>query len=504
MKKLILSAFAVSLILMPLMAHPQPEELDDFLGLESSILPDLKGLQRFTPPTLHERESWRVNPDKVEIDLALPNKGQGFSIIPWSSQDPEDWLNINKWVMERTIKDETPDWKIRLRQLAHKELAGKILQCIGLCEVYRGSNKAKVQHLSRILEGDEIKTDKDSVAWVYLMDGSLMRLSPETSVSINEFNISKDIFFILARLNQGHLFFHPRESKEFPMEIKPETDAISLPLLVREANQQHYEREIYKNQSDEKRLLEVLSLDENAIIKQINVLNTLRSDHEKFMAMKTRIMIVTPNSSLVAKDVGLDYVYIPGGKSYFKKRTTREGEECAVYLRGYSMTQPFNISDMDWFEVYQNGRNYNPMSDVPGTLQVLELLTKRIKTIELAREVWVRDFTIPIIKARSDAALLGKNFGYTLWGDELARRFEFLIEHTRRIETTNLRSIENLLVKLEASGKKIDRELHDGPYQVSLNHYLLGLKKRYDKSKIRVRDMSDLQYYVWILKNGKF
>lgn len=504
MKKLILSAFAVSLIVMPHVGHSQTEAVDDFLGLESEILPELKGKQRFTTQDLHESPALQVRPENVEIDLPAPNKGQGYSIIPWSTQDPEDFLSINTWLIERKIKDETPDWKIRLRQAEHKELVGKILQCKGTCEVYRGSNKANVQHLSRITEGDEVKTGKNSVAWIYLMDGSLMRLSPETSVSMNEFNLTKNDFFILARLNQGHIFFHPRTSKDLPMEYAPETDSVSLPVMVREANQQNFERGVFKYQTDSQRVSEVMNLDETAVKNQINVLNSYKSDNNPSMTLKTRVMIVSPNSSLVAKDVSFDYVYLPGGKAYFKKRTTEEGEEYSLHLRGYAMTQPFTVNEMNWYEVDQNGRNYSPMTDVPGTLQVLELITKRIKTIELAREIWVKDFTLPIMKSRNDAIALARDFGYTLWGDEMSRRFDFLVEYTRRIETTNLRSIENLLVKLEASGETIRRELSDEQYQVSLNHYLLGLKNRYDKKKMRVRDMNDLQYYVWILKNGKF
>jgi predicted metalloprotease len=78
------------------------------------------------------------------------------------------------------------------------------------------------------------------------------------------------------------------------------------------------------------------------------------------------------------------------------------------------------------------------------------------------------------------------------------------VEYTRRVETTNLRSLENLLTKLEDKGEKVRRDLSEDHYRSSLNHYLLGLKSRYDNKKMRVREMNDLQYYVWILRNGKF
>jgi hypothetical protein len=50
----------------------------------------------------------------------------------------------------------------------------------------------------------------------------------------------------------------------------------------------------------------------------------------------------------------------------------------------------------------------------------------------------------------------------------------------------------------------VKKELSEDNYRASLNHYLLGLKSRYDGKKMRVREMNDLQYYVWILKNGKW
>ena len=71
------------------------------------------------------------------------------------------------------------------------------------------------------------------------------------------------------------------------------------------------------------------------------------------------------------------------------------------------------------------------------------------------------------------------------------------------METTNLKSMENLLAKLETNGEFNQKEMDDGHYQAALNSYLLQLKKRYINKRMQVREMNDLQYYVWILRNGK-
>ncbi len=504
MKKLILSAYVVSLIILSQLTHAQTEGIDDFLGLESEVLPELKGGQRFTSPDLHQKESWNVLEKNVEQDQQAPNYGQGHSIIPWGTQTPEDFLSIHTWMTERALKDQTPDWKIRLRHSEHKELMGKVLQCRGVCDVYRGSSKASVQHLSQIKEGDELKTEANSVAWVYLMDGSLIRVSPSSSISFHEFNIGQSEIFILARLNRGHIFWHARNKKEVLPEFSPETDSVSLPLMIREANQGYFERLRFAAQTDREHLTETIDLDEHAIKDQTAMINSLKTENSGLLSLKTKTMVITPNSTLVAQNVSFDYVYVPGGKAYFKKRQTEENEEFQLHLRGYETGVVNTITDNLWNEVEVMGRGFSLLENVPGTLQVLELITKRIKTIELAREIWIKNFTLPLLKVKDNPSQLARDFGHTIWGEALQKRFDFLVEYTRRVETSNLRSMENLLARLEKGGEKVNRELSDEQVQVSLNHYLLGLKTRYDKKKMRVREMSDLHYYVWILKNGKF
>lgn len=500
MKKLILSAFALSLFA-PLGSWAQLEDIDTFLGLESEILPELVSEQKFTTKALHENKEWQVEEKQVVIDKE-PLKGQKYSLIPWSDLDPDAWLSVDRWLIERKEKDKIVDWKIRLRDDRHLELVGKILKCQGTCPVYRGTNSANVQHLSQIVEGDELRTEKDSIAWVYLMDGTLVRLGPESSISFQETNWSKNEVFYLARLNQGHVYWHARDKKAFEVDEAPETDAMSLPLMVREANFEFYEREIYKKQNDWERLTEVHALFDNAIKKQFEAINNLREKNNKLATYTSKVMLVAPNGSLVAKDSSFDFMYYPGGKSFFKKRSL-ETSEFSLHLRGYTQTDTIAIETSEWHEVDHMGRSYLKIETPAPGLMLAELLTKRIKTLELARELWMEKYTLPVVASLGDAKKLAVEHGYTLWGEDLSKRYDFLVEYTRRLETTNIKSLDNLLTKLQESGEKVDREMSDNHYRASLNFYLLGLKTRYTDKKMQLREMNDLQYYVWILKNGK-
>jgi hypothetical protein len=501
-KRGIWSAFAMSLWLFSFMGHTQTESIDDFLGLEQEIMPDLKGPQDFTPANLHQRQDWNVTEKEVINDIT-PLKGQNHSLIPWETQNPENWLSIDNWLIERSLKDKNPDWAVRLRDERHQELVGKVLVCRGQCDVYRGINKASVQHLSRIHEGDELKTAKDSHAWVFIMDGTLTRVGPESSVSFKEINWSEKEVFHLVRLNQGHLYWHPSDTSELPIELAPETDTSSIPLLIREANEAFFERHIFKTQSDRLQLDEVLKLEENAIKLQFEKLNTLKGERKNQSLPVSRVMMVAPNGTIVSQNTAFDFISNPGSKAFFKKRSVKEGAKMSLHLRGYTQTKNFSIDDEEWHEVTANGRSYDLISQPAGELQLMELLTRRIKTLELAREIWIKEFTFPVVQSLQNQQQLAVQHGYFLWGDELHKRFDFLVEYTRRVETSNLKAMDNLMARLEQSGEKSSYELGDSYYRYALKHYVLGLKNRYTNQRMQVREMNDLQYYIWILKHAQ-
>lgn len=509
MKRLIWSAFALSLTLLPWVGHTQTESVDDFLGLESEVMPDLEGPQRFTPTELHETPDWQVNENQRVILDTEPLKGQGHSIIPWKGIDPEQFLDINRWIRGRKIKDETPDWQIRLRDQRHLELMGKVLKCVGTCPVFRGTTKSNVEHLSRIVEGDEFRTEKDSYAWIYLMDGTMIRLGAESSLSFHEMLVSPNEIFYLFRLNQGHAYVHSRNKEEVKPEFHPETDSIFLPLMIRESNLEWFERKRYSAQNDREHLSEVLELKDLAIKDQFARLNELKKKNNEAInsynrsGLTSKVMIVAPNVSVSGTDVSFNIIHVPGEKTWFRK--TSGNGTMTMELRGYKGDDlKVNVENPEsWTEVEPTGRTAM-ISTPQSELEVAELITRRIHSIELAREIWLEKYTLPLFAVIDQGKKLGTDHGYRLWQEaDLKRRQEFLTEYTRRVETTNLRSVENLLTRLEASGEIPRRHLSSAVYEKALNHYLLGLKSRYTQKKMRIREMNELQYYVWLLRNGK-
>lgn len=503
MNILFLSAFALSLMISLPRSWAQSEMIDDFFGLETEIMPELKGDQKHTPRDFHQVKQWNVKEESAIKDVAVPNKGQTFSIIPWKTLKPEEWLSIDNWIAEREIKDITPEWKIRLRHAVQKELIGKVLQCQGECSNFRGTKPNSIQYLSKLYEGDEIHTGKDSVLWVYLIDGSLLRVSPESSVSFLEINFSETEILTVSRLNYGHIFYSPRETTNLKLDYLPETDSFSLPLKISEANQQYYERKIYESQNDAQRLMETIYLEDRAIEAQVSKLNELKKDNNSLIKVKSKALFISANATLISEKIPFDFLNSLSAESYVKPRNFPEGGSLQIQLRGYAEDHLSNISDNEWFKILSDGKSFEKVENPTGILQVLELLTKRIKTIELGREIWVKNFTIPILNLIHSPQKIAEEFGYSMWGDDYPKRIEYILEYIRRVETTNLTSVQNMNTRLRNKGESLYQPISEDHFRKSINHYLLGLKSRYDNSKMKIREFNDLEFYVWMLKNGK-
>ena len=489
---------------MPLWVNARPEAAS---ADEKLLFKEIAGDQRFTTEDFHQKIEWKVE-EKAAIQDTQPLKGQSHSVIDWENQEPKEWLDIDRWLSDRSIKDATPDWKIRIRQNSHKELVGKVLKCSGTCQSYRGVKAIDIRHLSQIREGDEVQTGKDSYLWIFMMDGTLVRLSPESSVSFNEIDFSKSEAFFVVRLNQGHFYWHNRVLENIPMNPAPQTDQVSLPLMVREANIDFFERQIYQKQDELQRFLNVAEGDSKATEMMFERMNDLKKrQKEKLSAINHHVLVVAPNYSLDVINTSFDAVYMPNEKGYFKRREDSVVSEVAkqfkLHYRGYENTTVDDISSLAWIGMDSEGKNSQEEPEASPHLSILELVTKRITSIELAGEIWTEKYSLPILNTLDNETKLATDEGYRLWGNDLNQRFAFLHEYTRRVETTNLKSLNNLVQNLSAKGDWKQLVIDEKFYVKALETYVKSVKTKFNQKSEQRRMMNDLQFYAWILKNDK-
>jgi hypothetical protein len=246
-----------------------------------------------------------------------------------------------------------------------------------------------------------------------------------------------------------------------------------------------------------------MDFNNKGILTQLEAGRKIWDQNNSLNLPATNMMMITPNGTFFSHRVKFDLLYNIGGEAHFKQRTL-SGGYAKFQARGYLNTETRDFESEKWHKISANGREISLNPEPSADLQILELMTKRIRTIELAREIWIQKYSRELMSSLNNNKKLGIEFGYDGWpADKIYRRTAFLYEYSRRIETTHLKSIDNLVVKLESKGELFNRSPSHILYRAPLNHYLLGLKSRYSNKQMQVREMNDLQYYVWILKNGK-
>ena len=445
----------------------------------------------------------RDNNRRIVEDAPLPKeqdhpllRRQGQSLIPWKDVKETEFLSIRRWIAERAERDKDPLWKVKLRLNSSPEQVGKVISCVGTCIMHRGIVPNRVRWQSRILEGDEIKTEADSYLWLMLTDGALVRLSPETSIAFLEMNVAKDKFFFHARLNQGHLHWLPRSQYVPDSRGMVETDRLFLPLMEPTVNLEYFHRQLHAKLTESQKMLQESSLIITGQQEQFEATTNLVKENSS--AFRSHVaMIVTPNATVMGRNVPMTFFYPPSGKMLFKQHAVEGDSEnkAEMFYRGYTNTEKVQPLPDQWMETSEDGRSIVPLEVVPPLLSASEILFKRIPTLIYLREKWVAEST-GLWKSLSSPQKLATDWGLRLWGNEIDARVEFLLEHTRRVETTNLRALARVV-------KNKPTEFDGRYFSKAMDKYFHDMKRRHSFSNSSLLDMTPLHFYGWVLINAK-
>lgn len=452
----------------------------------------------------HEGD-WAVK-DPNQLKDKLRYRNQLRSVIDWRDRDHSEWLDFNLWKQERKFKDENSNWRTLLRNHKNSELIGRVIQCVGRCVVFRGADSAVVSFKSDIREGDEFITQKDSFSWILLMDGTLVRVSSETSISFNEYNISKSKNFFMIRLNRGQFHFQPKIKGEFQELDKIETDLGAYPVKVLKANRQYYSMKEYERFEDRDKIS--YSIVKNpGHISQYKELNSLvkKSNQLKWLEKDTEFLIYTPNLTIHGMNTIVDLTYILNKKSYLRYRKSpyhfdqkeNRRQSLKVQMRGHNNDSWRELDQQIWYEVNRSGKMINEFLGNP-ILKSSVYFTKRTPTIHLVREYWI-DRYAKDIQNEVDFEMMALKYGYRLWSDtnkEINSRIQFATEYIRRVETTNLNSLEKLY------GKNNVAKLDNRFFTKAMHLHYDEAKKIMSQKNMTVRKMTKNEYYLWIIKYG--
>jgi hypothetical protein len=404
-------------------------------------------------------------------------KNQKQSTTSWNHLPIESFLSFRIWKEDSDMQDKIHEWEKINRERNHKEIVGRIFQCVGSCRVDRGDGFFNGSPRTGILEGDEIQTIGDSYAWIFLFDGTMVRLSPQTSITFNELNVGANENFINARVNAGNVLWLSRQTNIFQENNLRETDVIFFPYALYEAlpvtdKKAYVEDDLYELISEKK-----------TAVNQYKTLNATLVENNKMTGDKpTYAFIVLPNATLMGQSLNVEVVSLLGGRSYFKKRSFDNlglekkeeiGNDLLLQMRGFDNKTLTPIQDDLWIEVDEKGRNYSEVSD-KHWLDMGEFITKRIPSIMLGRELFLKEFSAFAFRKTYDPLALAKNDGYLLWEKtNLDLRLEFLKEYFRRVETSNLLTSSRFRERMVERGDKKAAAMEYGThfFITALNRY---------------------------------
>ena len=426
-----------------------------------------------------------VPTNEIEREERLVFKDQKNSYFKWESIDEKNFLDIDKWKQHIALADKEPQWRRNLAERNLKELMGRVIDCVGDCRLFKSLGFNKLRYRSAISEGDEIITYDDSYLWIFLLDGTLVRVSPNSSISFKEINIGTDANFLHARVNYGNILWQNRLPYEYEINDSKETDSLFLPLTMYEANPK-FEKLSY----DESDLFGFLT-ENNLANEKYTKLNKLISGNNKRIVKKpTYNYIVFPNGNLYGKNISTEVISLNTSYTYLKKRLPQmqgmikkevDFVELDTFLtfsfRGFQNYDKFSVDEGQWYKVDQKGRSISPFIP-PKVFGISEFVTSNIPSILIAREIFFDKYSEFVHREESKDTLAIKH-GYRLWTSiedgELGKRVDFLNEYTRRIETSNLTAANKFKNSLLERGERIN----DSEYSIrfinkAISHYFIS------------------------------
>jgi hypothetical protein len=477
--------WSIFLLLLPFYVIAQDIE-DDELLLEET--PFKESLESSSPEI------------KVEMEKL---KAPDSSLISWGRLNFKEFLSFEQWSEEKKLREQDEKWKFYLKRIGIKEKVGSVLSCRGECKLFRGSIPVKAQYMTEILEGDDVTTFEHSYAWLLLLDGTLVRLFPHTNLSLLEINWSKDKIFFHSRLNQGLINWKKRdENEKYETPLINQTNAVELPLPIKEVNEEYFERIFYQQLSEEKKLLSSRGKDIPALTLLVDRLNEIqKNNQQKMQFRKQETLMVTPLGSLISKDASFTLFYEPFWPIVFKNHSSHENA-LALQLRGYEKKSTEIISSNQWFQTDLLGKE---ISIVEDTLKYdwIEFTLKRIPSVFLAREIILESWD-HFYQALKDEKKLVNHFQTLTWKeDDLMKRQSFLYDYTRRVETAYLMSREKLKKLESVDEKEFLLGFNERYYERALESYRLQHKEKLAMKKQTIKDMSSFQFHGWFLKNAK-
>lgn len=249
-----------------------------------------------------------------------------------------------------------------------QENYGRILFSHGDNIKWIDDQKVSIQELSRVSKGDMLETLKDSVLWVYLKDGLLVRLAPMTKVEFREIVVSSKSTFYFIRLIDG--FVNVIDYRTQSKTSGPETDKLFSWNGVKSDTQMH-DKEL-------------------------------------------KVLVVARNFSLLTSNPDLLAFSPLQGESHLQ---IRQGDHSKLQLRIKEKKELIEVGELQtWFSVTMLGDSYQKIeSKEIELLSLMELWTRRIDPIKAKALFYYSKYNLALDATEmNDTAIVDLHIRYLL------------------------------------------------------------------------------------------
>ncbi len=446
---------------------------------------------------LHD-DSWAIEKEEIDPESRF-YKNQTKSLTDWNQIDPEKWLDFERWKRQRELRDQKDSWKQQLRDVSYKEKMAKVFKCVGECRVFDGLQNFASFRNTYLKEGHELTTGDNSYAWIVLADGGILRLSPKSSLSLVEFNLSEEKAFLSLRLNEGHLYYGSRNNGAYEPIDRPETDQLFYPFIEKEINREYFARKEYQEANNTDRV--ILEIERNlGHMPQVEILNQKLN---KNIMRSADILIYTENAHFLSKNTSFQIAHHIGlptyfkaykDHRYFKKKDKRVQSVLSLQENKFGKFDEIELQDN---VLYKTDLKQEIISLKMPLFSITESFVDNIPAVWLYREMVLENSFSYQFKSQIKEFELAQNFGLRLWSDkENIQREEFVFEYLKRLERTNRKMIKKLKIEKEDKWDKVY-------YQYALNKHLIRLKELYGPRYKVVRELNDLDFRIWLVKYAK-
>ena len=252
--------------------------------------------------------------------------------------------------------------------------------------VFRGNGKISLKKNGHIKQGDLIETLRNGHAWLSLIDGTLIRMSPNSTFSIESFEISPSNILFFHRINNGNVNFISRdESSDAPLSVV-ESDRVFYPFFdfhelgdfLRFSNKNQYSARSFHY--EKYRMLNFLK-DNN-----LGVLKRKKVEH----------VINTPYLIIDFKKAKIEFVVDWRGNDYIKVKQINESG--VFYKKNIEQLEKFEFEKKNtWYSVDLTGVREDPTS---SNYWYGDFAISDIPSVKIISEIFLpimRDYFIPQI-----------------------------------------------------------------------------------------------------------